>query len=70
MNDNNKEPPTAAAADADARTGGACSLCGKPALKAYRPFCSKRCADVDLSRWLNGVYAVPGEPADEDEEEA
>ncbi|MCR5876193.1 DNA gyrase inhibitor YacG [Phenylobacterium sp. J426] len=36
-----------------------CPICGKPADPAYRPFCSRRCADVDLQRWLAGVYAVP-----------
>ncbi|WP_337187049.1 DNA gyrase inhibitor YacG [Phenylobacterium sp.] len=41
-----------------------CPICGKPPLPAYRPFCSKRCADVDLQRWLTGAYAVP---AQEDE---
>ena len=35
-----------------------CPICGKPAAAGYRPFCSKRCADVDLSRWLGGVYRV------------
>ena len=44
-------------------TRKACPLCGKPARQAYRPFCSRRCADIDLGRWLNGGYAVPGEPA-------
>jgi endogenous inhibitor of DNA gyrase (YacG/DUF329 family) len=44
-----------------------CPVCQKPVEKAYRPFCSKRCADVDLGRWLNGSYAVPGEPAILDE---
>ncbi|MET0295544.1 MAG: DNA gyrase inhibitor YacG [Phenylobacterium sp.] len=43
----------------------ACALCGKPQHPDYRPFCSKRCADVDLQRWLTGGYAVP---AVEDEE--
>jgi len=38
------------------------TLCGKPQDKAHRPFCSKRCAEVDLGRWLKGQYAVPGEP--------
>lgn len=33
-----------------------------------RPFCSKRCADVDLSRWLKGNYAIPGLPADQADE--
>ena len=46
-----------------------CPLCGKPAEHAYRPFCSKRCADIDLNRWLSGVYAVPvKEETDEDGE--
>jgi len=44
-----------------------CPLCGKPAAEPFRPFCSRRCADVDLNRWLSGVYAVPvKEEEDED----
>jgi len=35
-----------------------CPICGKPAVEKLRPFCSRRCADVDLNRWLSGVYAV------------
>lgn len=42
-------------------------ICGKPRLEAFKPFCSKRCADVDLNRWLSGVYAVPVKE-DEDED--
>ena len=34
-----------------------CPICGKPAVEKFRPFCSRRCADVN--RWLSGVYAVP-----------
>ncbi len=45
----------------------ACPICRKPVDPAYRPFCSKRCADVDLARWLNGHYVVPGATADADE---
>jgi uncharacterized protein len=46
-----------------------CSICGKPRTQEYRPFCSKRCADVDLGRWLKGTYVIPGEvDADEDGE--
>lgn len=41
-----------------------CPICAKDAAKAYRPFCSRRCADVDLGRWLNASYAIPAEPAD------
>ena len=36
-----------------------CPICGKPAVKQARPFCSKRCSDIDLNRWLSGVYTVP-----------
>ncbi len=36
-----------------------CPICKKHTDKSFRPFCSKRCADVDLSRWLNGHYAIP-----------
>ena len=48
---------------------GNCPICGKPADPGVRPFCSKRCADIDLNRWLSGVYAVPvREEEDEDGE--
>ncbi len=42
-----------------------CPICGKPTDAQYRPFCSRRCADVDLARWLRGDYAIPGDPAPE-----
>ena len=41
-----------------------CPICAKPGDVAWLPFCSKRCADIDLGRWLGGRYAIPGEPAD------
>jgi endogenous inhibitor of DNA gyrase (YacG/DUF329 family) len=41
---------------------GRCPICGKPRNQGYRPFCSKRCADIDLNRWLSGAYVVPGNP--------
>lgn len=44
----------------------ACPICGKPAEAATRPFCSKRCADVDLQRWLSDRYVVPGGQDDEE----
>jgi endogenous inhibitor of DNA gyrase (YacG/DUF329 family) len=49
----------------------ACPICGKPANEKYQPFCCKRCADVDLARWLNESYAIPHAemvPANDDEE--
>ncbi|MCK9908532.1 DNA gyrase inhibitor YacG [Microbacteriaceae bacterium K1510] len=45
-----------------------CPICGKARDEAFRPFCSKRCADVDLNRWLSGVYAIPVKDDDEDED--
>ena len=36
-----------------------CPICRKESEHQFRPFCSKRCADVDLARWLNGAYAIP-----------
>jgi endogenous inhibitor of DNA gyrase (YacG/DUF329 family) len=36
-----------------------CPICGKPAAPDQKPFCSTRCADVDLQRWLTGRYAIP-----------
>jgi hypothetical protein len=50
-------------------TGRKCPICGRPADDAaHRPFCSRRCADLDLQRWLTGRYVVPAAPdGDEDE---
>jgi hypothetical protein len=63
---------------ANAKRGG-CPICGRPPEPGFRPFCSKRCADVDLGRWLGERYVVtepieperaPGLPANEDSDEA
>jgi endogenous inhibitor of DNA gyrase (YacG/DUF329 family) len=45
-----------------------CPICGKASEHAFRPFCSRRCADVDLYRWLSGNYVVPGHETDEEGE--
>lgn len=47
-----------------------CPVCGKPQEAAYRPFCSKRCADVDLHRWLSDGYAIPGSAEEDDSDGA
>jgi len=47
-------------------SSGKCPICGKPGQPEYRPFCSKRCADVDLNRWLSGSYAIPPVESEED----
>jgi hypothetical protein len=52
-----------------AQAAGTCPVCGAPAEAQYRPFCSRRCADVDLSRWLRGAYAIPGGADGDDDEE-
>jgi endogenous inhibitor of DNA gyrase (YacG/DUF329 family) len=49
-----------------ADTGGACPICGKPRDMKFRPFCSKRCADLYLAKWLRGEYAIPGAPTSEE----
>jgi uncharacterized protein len=51
--------------------GTRCAICGKPQTTRFKPFCSRRCADVDLNRWLTGGYAIPAEDqqAEEGEEE-
>jgi endogenous inhibitor of DNA gyrase (YacG/DUF329 family) len=60
----------------DAGPGGAtpketakpCPICGKPATEGSRPFCSERCRDVDLNRWLSDSYRIPA--AKDDDEDA
>jgi hypothetical protein len=47
-----------------------CPICGKPSAERFRPFCSARCKDVDLYRWLSGAYAIPAaESADDSGEQ-
>ena len=52
-----------------ARSEGKCPICGAPRAADYRPFCSRRCADVDLLRWLNGSYAIASMADDEEDGE-
>jgi len=44
-----------------------CPICRKSAQVSYRPFCSKRCADIDLGRWLGGRYAIPTTEYDDED---
>mgnify|MGYP002713090167 CR=1 FL=1 len=48
---------------------GKCPICNSPAVHEYRPFCCKRCADVDLNRWLSGGYAIPASQDEPDEDD-
>ncbi len=44
-----------------------CPVCHEPAKSEHAPFCSQRCKDVDLGRWLKGVYVIPGPDSGEPE---
>lgn len=45
----------------------ACPICDRETDARFRPFCSKRCADVDLAKWLSGSYAIPSQDEDDAE---
>lgn len=47
-----------------------CPICAKDSDAKYRPFCSKRCADVDLGRWMGGNYAIPSDNPEDIQEAA
>lgn len=49
------------------RAARACPICGRPSLRQSYPFCSKRCADIDLNRWLSGAYSIPAAETDDGE---
>jgi len=46
-----------------------CPICKKPSDVTYRPFCSKRCADIDLAHWLRGDYTIEGEAEEKEKQE-
>ena len=52
----------------DAQAPKRCPVCGKPADPRFRPFCSRRCADIDLGRWLKEGYRVPSDEAPTEED--
>lgn len=56
---NAAEPTSNVASFAATGRGKPCPVCGRPSIVEMRPFCSKRCADIDLGRWLGEVYRVP-----------
>ena len=63
-----KPPEDVKAGKAKGTTAKPCPICGKPAIEASRPFCSERCRDVDLNRWLSDSYSIPAKDDDEDAE--
>ncbi|HEY6981927.1 DNA gyrase inhibitor YacG [Reyranella sp.] len=62
MTPSDRSSPPLRAVRIDAR----CPVCGKRAELRYRPFCSKRCADIDLGRWLKEGYRVPTDETPDD----
>jgi uncharacterized protein len=48
----------------DQKAVGRCPTCRKPTVQQHRPFCSRRCADVDTARWLGGTFVIPGAALD------
>ena len=54
--------------NASAKTAKPCPICRKPQVDQFRPFCSRRCADVDLHRWLGGAYAIPAAEQDDSDD--
>ena len=63
------KPPAGAGKQTGKKAGKPCPICGKPAVEASKPFCSERCRDVDLNRWLSNSYAIPGKPEDDEDAE-
>jgi uncharacterized protein len=55
---------------ATSQAGKTCPICGKPRAEEFRPFCSRRCADIDLHRWLGGSYGIPAAEQDDSEAES
>lgn len=51
-----------------AKQPSTCPICGRRSSEQFRPFCTARCQEVDLGRWLSGVYRIPGPPAELDED--
>jgi endogenous inhibitor of DNA gyrase (YacG/DUF329 family) len=47
-----------------------CPICGKTSVRRFHPFCSRRCSDIDLERWLGGKYAIPSEEPEPENKKA
>jgi len=45
-----------------------CPICAREAEPKYKPFCSRRCADIDLGKWLSGSYAIPAAVTDQEDD--
>ena len=63
---NQQSEPTKSVAKSAAILLSKCPTCGAPADAKARPFCSSRCADIDLGNWFQGKYAIPAVDAADD----
>ena len=63
MSDHSATPPLRVV-----RIAAKCPICSRPAQQKYQPFCSKRCADIDLGRWLKEGYRVETDDGPGDDE--
>ena len=71
MADDGGKPDVAGEGGEGAQRKRTCLICGRPAVVRYRPFCSRRCADIDLGRWFKGDYRVAAvEPPDGEDADA
>lgn len=61
MTEDSKQPQSLAGPVHEIKTAGRCPICENPVEPKYRPFCSKRCADIDLGRWFKEGYRIPTE---------
>jgi len=68
MSDRTGTPPGISPPLRVVRTAARCPVCGKDVEARYRPFCSKRCADIDLGRWLKEGYRIETDEPPSDEE--
>jgi uncharacterized protein len=55
--------------NAPAKSAKPCPICGKPRVEQFRPFCSRRCSDIDLHKWLGGSYAIPAAEQDDSDDD-
>lgn len=63
MTESSEQGGNKAGEKADGKKGGKCPVCGKPTEQRYRPFCSQRCQQIDLGRWLGETYRIAADQA-------
>ncbi len=67
MSANNTTPPDNVT---PLRAARKCAICNKPASQKFHPFCSARCANIDLNRWLSGAYIIAVSDDEQEDEQS